>query len=113
MTKEHGMPELTDELCEMGLLGDKRRTWISEAQWIVEMFGREEASLINEDLELWRKMPGWFAIGQDADDSLLCVDSKTGRCAMVEVDDICKNSAQEIAKSLAGFLALGSWKEAR
>lgn len=110
MGKERKVPEMAARLYELGPLGEAKRMWASGAEgWTVEMFGRPEAEAMNEDLELWRKMPGWFAIGQDASDALLCVEMKSGACAMVEVGDLCRGSAQEIAPSLGELLAQGAW----
>jgi hypothetical protein len=111
MGKERELPEQAKKLYELGPLGISKRVWVSDAEgWTIEMFGLDEAMTMNEDLELWRKMPGWFAIGQDASDALLCVDSKTGACSMVEVDDLCRKSAQEISKTLGELLAQGEWR---
>lgn len=110
MGKERKFPELAARLYELGPLGAAKRIWVSDAEgWTVEMFGRAEAEEMNEDLELWRKLPGWFAIGQDASDALLCVELKSGACAMVEVGDLCRKSAQGISASLGELLAQGEW----
>lgn len=109
MSREHGLPELARRLEKEGVLGAASKKWKSNEGFEVEMFSGDQAKALNEDLELWHKMPGWLAIGQDGDDALLCVESKTGRCALVEIGNLCPQSAQELATSLQGLLRHGRW----
>lgn len=113
MGRTHRLPEMADKLFNEGALSCEGGPWLSAQGFKVQMFGRDEALALNEDLEMWRAMPGWFAVGQDADDALLCVDGRTGRCALVEVDDLRAEAAQELAPSLGELLAQGSWEGGR
>jgi hypothetical protein len=111
MERTHKLPELAECLTAHGVLGKASRHWTSWAGLGIEMFSMNQAEMMNEDLELWRKMPGWIAIGQDGDDALLCVSTKSGACALVEIDDLSSKAAQELAPSLAALLSQGGWSK--
>lgn len=102
-------PQGADEIYQTGPLSGGVGKWRSAEGLEIEMFSREESVDLGESLDLWSKMPGWFAIGQDGDDGLLCIDSKTGRCALVAIDDLSPKAAQELAPSCEALLAMGDW----
>lgn len=110
MGREHKLPELAEKLGAHGVLGPSSRSWLSKEGMAIEMFSMDQAQTMNEDLEIWRKMPGWIAIGQDGDDALLCVDAKSGRCALAEIDNLSSQSAQKLAPSLGDLLTQGDWR---
>lgn len=103
-------PQGADEVYGAGPLGDGAGRWRSEEGLVIEMFSQAESVDLGESLDLWSKMPGWFAIGQDGDDGLLCVDAKTGKCALVAIDDLSAKGAQELAPSFEALLAMGAWE---
>ena len=109
MGKIHKLPELAEKIFGEAQLPRDGGPWRSAQGFKVQMFSREEALALNEDLEIWRSMPCWFAVGQDDDDALLCVDGRTGRCALVEVDDLRPEAAQELAASWGELMAQGAW----
>lgn len=112
MERDGEMPDPAKSLYGAGPLGQGARSWSSNEGWSVEIFAPLEAAGFNQDLEMGRRMPGWFAVGQDRDDALLCVELKSGRCALVEVGDIRRAAAQEMAPSLSALLAQGAWAAA-
>lgn len=109
MGREHKITEVAFALSGHGILGSGSRRWHSGEGMDIEFFGLSQAESLNEDLEVWRKMPGWCVIGQDGDDALICYEGKSGRCAMVEADDICVSNAQELSGSILELLAQGQW----
>ena len=109
MKHKEEMPDPAKCLYGAGPLGQGARSWSSNEGWSVDIFAPSEAVGFNQDLEIGRRMPGWFAVGQDLDDSLLCVELKSGRCALVEIGDLRRAATQEMAPSLGALLAQGAW----
>ena len=106
--REHKWPQLAETLYGAEPLSGGG-VWESGEGMRIEMFSRDQARSLGEDLELWSKMPGWFAVGQDGEDALLCVESKSGRCALVGVDALSPGEAQELAPNFQELMRMGSW----
>ena len=113
MKRDEDMPDPAKRLYGEGPLGQGARSWSSKEGWSVDIFAPTEAVAFNQDLEIGRRMPGWFAVGQDLDDALLCVELKSGRCALVEVSDLRRAATQEMAPSIEALLAQGVWISAQ
>lgn len=111
MGRPHKLPEMAKDLFENLLCSESSKSWRSSQGMKIEMFDMAQSEAMSEDLEVWRKMPGWVVLGQDEDDALLCLEVKTGRCALVAVDELSSSSAQEISKSIQDFLSLGTWEK--
>ena len=109
ISKAHKLPEIGRNIFETILSKSGQKYWRSEQGMLIKMFSMEESELMSEDLEFWRKMPGWIILGEDQEDALLCLDLKTKRCSMVEIDNLNQDYAQEIAHSLETFLSQGIW----
>jgi len=81
----------------------------------LRLYTQREAIRLNDDLDVADRLPGFFAIGDNAGDEILCVNVDTGEVVQVPLTPMHASEALHVADSLAQIVldgvgdCQGSW----
>lgn len=65
------------------------------------------ATRLNDELDIEERLPGFFAVGDDAGEEILCVEIQSGRVVSVPVGLMKPDEVMHVADSLAQIVADG------
>lgn len=66
----------------------------------LRLYQRDKALELNEDLSVRERLPGWFALGDNDEDGLLCLHAKSGRLALIPIEPLSASEAMDLPGSL-------------
>lgn len=70
----------------------------------LRLYQREKALELNEDLSVRERLPGWFALGDNDEDGLLCVHARSGKLALIPIEPLSASEAMELPGSVDSLL---------
>ncbi|MGY6257282.1 hypothetical protein ACXIVK_27875 [Paraburkholderia caledonica] len=73
----------------------------------LRIFTAQAAIQLNDDLDVEEQLPGFFAVGNDAGDDILCVKIDTGEVVQVPMSPMDAIEALHVADSLSQIVADG------
>ena len=65
----------------------------------------QAAIRLNDDLDVVDRLPGFFAVGDNAGDEMLCVNATTGEVVQVPLSPMDASEALHVADSLSQIVA--------